>query len=122
LGWQPSISRKCTSKKGLYAINLKGPIVVPNWNNAIKRVLTPFILFDLLKYLDQYKIGTRLLFAGNITRQPYFQDRQYRICGELTNTDIIMNDTFWIGVYPGLSEDMLDFVVDKLQAYFKVCK
>lgn len=75
---------------------------------------------DLLKYLDQYKIGTRLLFAGNITRQPYFQDRQYRISGELTNTDIIMNNTFWIGVYPGLSEEMLDFVVDKLQAYFKV--
>jgi len=77
---------------------------------------------DLLKYLDRYKIGTRLLFAGNITRQPYFQDRQYRISYELTNTNIIMNDTFWIGVYPGLSEEMLDFVVDKLQAYFKVCK
>jgi CDP-6-deoxy-D-xylo-4-hexulose-3-dehydrase len=77
---------------------------------------------DLLKYLDQHKIGTRLLFAGNITRQPYFQDRQYRISGELTNTDIIMNSSFWIGVYPGLSEDMLDFVVDKLQTYFQVLK
>jgi len=75
---------------------------------------------DLLKYLDQHKIGTRLLFAGNITRQPYFQDRQYRVSGELTNTDIIMNRTFWIGVYPGLSEDMLDFVVDKLKSYFKI--
>jgi CDP-6-deoxy-D-xylo-4-hexulose-3-dehydrase len=69
--------------------------------------------------LDQYKIGTCLLFAGNITRQPYFQDRQYRVSGELTNTDIIMNDTFWIGVYPGLSEEMLDFVVDKLRQYFR---
>jgi len=73
---------------------------------------------DLLKYLNQCKIGTRLLFAGNITRQSYFQDRQYCISGELTNTDIIMNDTFWIGVYPGLSKNMLDFVVEKLKSYF----
>jgi CDP-6-deoxy-D-xylo-4-hexulose-3-dehydrase len=74
---------------------------------------------DLLKYLDQYKIGTRLLFAGNIIRQPYFQDRQYRISGELTNTDIIMNNTFWIGVYPGLTEEMLNFVVKQIENYFK---
>ena len=72
---------------------------------------------DLLKYLDQHKIGTRLLFAGNLTRQPYFEGRTYRISGELTNTDIIMNNTFWIGVYPGLSEEMLSFVVEKLEAF-----
>ena len=55
---------------------------------------------DLLRYLDQYKIGTRLVFAGNLTRQPYFQGRRYRVCGDLTNTDRVMNDTFWIGVQP----------------------
>jgi len=83
--------------------------------------LKPNILrVDLLKYLDQYRIGTRLLFAGNITRQPYFQERQYRMSGELRNTDIIMNNTFWIGVHPGLSEDMLNFVVEKLKSYFHV--
>ena len=75
---------------------------------------------ELLKYLDQYKIGTRLLFAGNLTRQPYFEGRTYRISGELTNTDRIMNDTLWIGVYPGLSEDMLNFVVEKIEAFFGV--
>ncbi len=75
---------------------------------------------DLLQYLDQYKIGTRLLFAGNLTRQPSMQGRQYRISGDLTNSDIVMNDTFWIGVYPGLTEDMLDFVVGKIEAYFGV--
>jgi len=75
---------------------------------------------ELLKYLDQYKIGTRLLFAGNLTRQPYFKDRSYRISGELTNTDDIMNNTFWIGVYPGLNEPMLSFVVEKLKAFFGV--
>ncbi len=75
---------------------------------------------ELLKYLDQYKIGTRLLFAGNLTRQPYFAGRSYRISGDLTNTDNIMNNTFWIGVYPGLSEEMLNFVVEKIEAFFGV--
>lgn len=75
---------------------------------------------DLLKYLDQYKIGTRLLFAGNLTRQPYFQDRIYRISGDLNSTDRVMNNTLWIGVYPGLTEEMLSFVVEKLEAFFGV--
>lgn len=75
---------------------------------------------DLLKYLDQYKIGTRLLFAGNLTRQPYFQGRAYRVSGELINTDTVMNNTFWIGVYPGLNEEMLSFVVEKIEAFFGV--
>lgn len=75
---------------------------------------------ELLKYLDQHKIGTRLLFAGNLTRQPYFEGRTYRISGELANTDKVMNDTFWIGVYPGLNEEMLSFVVEKLEAFFDV--
>jgi len=75
---------------------------------------------ELLKYLDQYKIGTRLLFAGNLTRQPYFKDRSYRISGELAQTDILMNDTFWIGVYPGLSEEMLSFVVEKIETFFGI--
>jgi CDP-6-deoxy-D-xylo-4-hexulose-3-dehydrase len=75
---------------------------------------------ELLKYLDQNKIGTRLLFAGNLTRQPYFEGRTYRISGELTNTDKIMNDTLWIGVYPGLTESMLDFVCEKIEAFFGV--
>jgi CDP-6-deoxy-D-xylo-4-hexulose-3-dehydrase len=80
---------------------------------GIKRV-------DLLQYLDENKIGTRLLFAGNLTRQPYMKGRNFRISGELTNTDIVMNDTFWIGVYPGLSREMLDFVINKIESYFGV--
>ena len=72
---------------------------------------------DMLKYLDQYKIGSRLLFAGNLTRQPYFQGKTYRISGELVNTDIVMNNSFWIGLYPGLSEAMLDYVADRLETF-----
>lgn len=75
---------------------------------------------DLLEYLDQYKIGTRLLFGGNLTRQPSMAGRKHRVSGKLDNTDRIMNDTFWLGVFPGLTEAMLGYVVGKLEAYFGV--
>lgn len=75
---------------------------------------------DLQKYLDQYRIGSRLLFAGNLTRQPYFQGRRYRNAAPLVNTDTVMADTFWVGVYPGLTETMLDYVADRLESFFGV--
>ncbi|MGB4335756.1 MAG: lipopolysaccharide biosynthesis protein RfbH [Chromatiaceae bacterium] len=71
---------------------------------------------ELLRHLDRHKIGTRLLFGGNLTRQPYFQGRHYRVAGDLTNTDRIMNDTFWIGLYPGLSDEMLDYAASQIRA------
>jgi CDP-6-deoxy-D-xylo-4-hexulose-3-dehydrase len=74
----------------------------------------------LMEYLDQNKIGTRLLFAGNATRQPYFESEHYRIAGNLDSTDTVMNNTFWIGVYPGLNQEMLDHVVEQLELYFGV--
>ncbi|WP_339921733.1 lipopolysaccharide biosynthesis protein RfbH [uncultured Flavobacterium sp.] len=73
---------------------------------------------DLLKFLDNHKIGSRLLFAGNLTKQPYFKDIEYRVVGELTHTDKTMNDTFWIGVQPALTNDHLDFVVEKMEEFF----
>jgi CDP-6-deoxy-D-xylo-4-hexulose-3-dehydrase len=72
---------------------------------------------DLLRYLDQHKIGTRLLFAGNLARQPYMLGRNFRISGELKNTDIVMNNTFWIGVYPGLHEPHLEYVSLKIETF-----
>ncbi len=75
---------------------------------------------DLLNYLDQNKIGTRLLFAGNLTRQPYMLGKKFRVSGELTNTDIVMNQTFWLGVYPGLTNEQLDFVVEKIETFFGI--
>jgi len=73
---------------------------------------------DLLAYLEQNKIGTRLLFAGNLTRQPYMQGRNFRVSGELTNTDVVMNQTFWLGVYPGLRQAQLDFMVERVEEFF----
>ncbi|MBU3578670.1 lipopolysaccharide biosynthesis protein RfbH [Polynucleobacter sp. 73C-SIWE] len=78
---------------------------------------TPVSRVDLLTYLDQEKVGTRLLFAGNLTRQPYMTGRNYRISGSLENTDIVMNNTFWIGVQPAIGEPELEYVVDKIKTY-----
>lgn len=75
---------------------------------------------DLLRYLDENKIGTRLLFAGNLTRQPYMIGRNYRVAGSLENTDTIMKDTFWLGVQPSLNEDALNYVVNKIENYLGV--
>lgn len=73
---------------------------------------------NLLNYLAQNKIGTRLLFAGNLTRQPYFENVNYRIAGEMTYTDRTMNHTFWIGLYPALSETHFEYIADKLEDFF----
>jgi CDP-6-deoxy-D-xylo-4-hexulose-3-dehydrase len=81
---------------------------------------SPVSRIDLITYLDQNKIGTRLLFAGNIVRQPYMQNVKYRISGNLTNTDTVMNNTFWIGLQPALTKQMLKFTADKIEQYLGV--
>ncbi len=80
----------------------------------------PVSRLDLLTYLDQNKIGTRLLFAGNLTRQPYMAGSNYRVSGDLINTDIVMNNTFWVGVQPTLEKVMLEFVAKKIESYLGV--
>ncbi len=74
---------------------------------------------DLVKYLDQNKISTRLLFAGNLIMQPYFKNNKYRIAGGLDNTNIVMNKTLWLGIYPALGEAQLTFVAEKIHAFLK---
>jgi CDP-6-deoxy-D-xylo-4-hexulose-3-dehydrase len=69
---------------------------------------------ELLRFLDSRKIGTRLMFAGNIIRQPAYSKTDFRIVGELTNSDIVMRRSFWLGVYPGLDKRMLEYVVESV--------
>jgi CDP-6-deoxy-D-xylo-4-hexulose-3-dehydrase len=83
---------------------------------------SPISRLDLITYLDQNKIGTRLLFAGNLIKQPYMANVEYRVSGELKNTDNAMNNTFWIGVQPSLTTEMLEFVVEKIEAYLGIFK
>ncbi len=70
----------------------------------------PFKRDQLTKTLEANKIGTRLIFAGNLLRQPAYEGWEYRVVGEMTNTDFVMNQSFWIGTFPGLTTDMLDFI------------
>ena len=74
---------------------------------------------DLLRHLDKKKIGTRLLFSGNVTKQPYMLNKKFRVVGNLKNTTNIMNNTFWIGLYPGLTHQQLDFVTDQIKKFVK---
>jgi CDP-6-deoxy-D-xylo-4-hexulose-3-dehydrase len=70
---------------------------------------------EVTQHLDANRIGTRLLFGGNLIRQPYMRGREYRVVGELTNADIVTNRTFWIGIYPGLGEDHLQFAAETIK-------
>ena len=72
---------------------------------------------DLLRFLDSRKIGTRLLFAGNITKQPAYKDVDFRVVGDLTNTDVVMTRSFWVGVYPGLTTQMMDYVIESIRDF-----
>jgi len=78
------------------------------------RVDAPFTREELIRALSAKKIDTRLLFGGNLLRQPAYLDCEHRVVGSLTNTDFAMNQVFWLGVYPGLTKPMLDFVADTI--------
>jgi len=80
---------------------------------------SPFSREDLTRFLAEKKVDTRGLFGGNITKQPYFKNRKYRISGNLTNADRVLTQSFWIGVYPGLTEDMLLYVVNQIESFVK---
>ena len=84
----------------------------PSWFGFLISVRedSPFNRNEIVKYLNEKKIGTRLLFAGNIVKQPYMKGRNYRIIGDLKNSDFIMNNTFWIGVYPAINDKMIEYI------------
>ena len=92
----------------------------PSWFGFVITVKpeAPFTRNQLVGYLEQRKIATRLLFGGNLTRQPAYQDVEFRTVGDLPNSDVVMNDSLWIGCYPGLGESMIEYVVDQFAGFF----
>jgi CDP-6-deoxy-D-xylo-4-hexulose-3-dehydrase len=93
----------------------------PSWFGFLMtmKINTGFSRDSLCKFLNDHKIGTRLLFAGNVVKQPYMKDRIYKIHGTLINADRIMKDTFWIGLYPGLNTDHFNYCHEVFKKFFK---
>lgn len=91
----------------------------PSWFGFLMTVLpdAPYRRAGLTEFLEDRKIGTRRLFAGNLTRHPAYLDQPHRTVGELTNADIITEGTFWTGVYPGLTNEMLDYVIASVREF-----
>jgi CDP-6-deoxy-D-xylo-4-hexulose-3-dehydrase len=93
----------------------------PSWFgfSILVKESAPFTRNDIVNYLEQNKIATRMLFGGNLTRQPAYSSIKFRVVKDLRNTDLVMNNLFWIGVYPGLTKEMLDYVCGRFEEFFK---
>jgi CDP-4-dehydro-6-deoxyglucose reductase, E1 len=91
----------------------------PSWFGFTVHVRSdaPFGRRDLVQFLESRGIGTRQVFAGNLLRQPAYRHIEHRVVGDLTNTDAIMNQAFWVGVYPGLTEPMIDWMLESFEAF-----
>jgi CDP-6-deoxy-D-xylo-4-hexulose-3-dehydrase len=86
------------------------------------RESAPFSRFDLVQHIENHRIGTRQLFGGNLLRQPAYLGLPIRVVGNLTNADLITNGTFWIGVYPGLTKVMVDYMIAVITEFVKAPK
>ena len=93
----------------------------PSWFGfkLLVRKEAPFSRNELVEYLERRGIATRHVFAGNLLRQPAYAGISHRVAGDLSNTDIVMDDAFWIGVYPGISPVMIDYIIDVLGHFFQ---
>lgn len=89
----------------------------PSWFGYLLTLRDPILISrrDLTQQLEEKKVGSRLLFAGNLTKQPAFKEVEYRISGSLLNTDKVMENSFWIGVWPGLHDVHLDYMVEMIK-------
>jgi len=94
---------------------------VPSWFGfpLLVKPKSPFPRTELVQYLEKNHIATRMLFAGNLTRQPAYQGIKFRIAGSLTNTDMVMNGLFWIGVYPGIDQTQIDFIISTFKSFLQ---
>ena len=91
----------------------------PSWFGFLLSVKenAPFTRNQLVQHLELKRIGTRLMFAGNLIRQPAYKDLDYRVIGDLKNTDWVMQNSFWLGLFPSLTEEMLNYVVSVIRQF-----
>jgi len=99
----------------------KSKFADPSWFGFILSIKenAPFSRTEIVQYLEESKIATRMLFGGNLIRQPAYNGKKHRIVSELKNADYIMNNSFWIGVYPGITNEMREYVVDVFDNFMK---
>jgi len=123
-------ARKSNFKRIYDALKEYGKyLMLPEWrNNAdpswfgfpiIVKEEAPFTRDDLIKYLEKNKIATRMLFGGNLIKQPAYRNVNYRVVDTLKNTDLIMNHLFWVGVYPGITEEKMDYMIGIFKEFLK---
>jgi len=108
----------------LFVLPEATPGTEPSWFGFLLtlREGAPFTRDALVQHLNAHKIGTRLLFAGNLIRQPYMKDRDFRVVGDLANSDRVMRDAFWIGLYPGLSPEAVAYMLETIHAFCAAAK
>ena len=96
-----------------FVMPVSTPRSEPSWFGFLLTVRpgAPFSRYDIVQHLENHRIGTRQLFGGNLLAQPAYQNIEHRVSGPLTNTEIISNNAFWIGVFPGLSDEMIDYMI-----------
>ena len=121
--------RKHNFQRLLEGLNRYGEhLILPHWSERADvswfafpitvRPEAPFTRQELVRWLEDARIETRLLFAGNIIKQPGYQDMKCRLVGKLENSDLVMRNSFFIGVYPGLDDARIDYVLDKFEEFF----
>ena len=96
-----------------FVMPVSTPKSEPSWFGFLLTVRpgAPFSRYDIVQHLENHRIGTRQLFGGNLLAQPAYQNIEHRVSGPLTNTEIISNNAFWIGVFPGLTDEMIDYMI-----------
>ena len=107
---------------GYFVLPRATPRSSPSWFGFALTVRpeAPFGRHELVQYLEERKIGTRELFAGNLVRQPAYLDIPHRVIGDLAVSDVVMESTFWVGVYPGLSPEMLDYIIESFHDFIQL--